>query len=82
MGLRMSETYPIQVEAAPTFKRNLKKLSKKYRSIQADVQPIVEQLQQGQFAGDLIQDIGYDVFKLRIKNSDIQNGKSGGYRFI
>ncbi|WP_343327992.1 type II toxin-antitoxin system RelE/ParE family toxin [Leptolyngbya sp. CCY15150] len=26
--------------------------------------------------------IGYSVFKVRIRNTDIQKGKSGGYRLI
>jgi mRNA-degrading endonuclease RelE of RelBE toxin-antitoxin system len=26
--------------------------------------------------------VGYSVFKVRIKNSNNQKGKSGGYRFI
>ncbi|MGJ3246841.1 MAG: type II toxin-antitoxin system RelE/ParE family toxin [Elainellaceae cyanobacterium] len=78
----MSESSAVQVEASPTFQRNIRKLIKKYRSIQADIQPIIEQLQQGIFLGDRIPDIGYEVFKLRIRNRDAQRGKSGGYRII
>lgn len=77
----MSESL-VRVEAAPTFKRNLKKLAKKYRSLQKDIQPIIEQLLQGNFLGDRIPGIGHEVFKLRIRNSDIRKGKSGGYRLI
>ena len=33
----MSESSAIQVKATPTFARNLRSLSKKYRSVQADV---------------------------------------------
>jgi len=32
--------------------------------------------------GDQIPGIGYTVFKLRVRNSDTQKGKSGGYRLI
>ncbi|WP_333198720.1 hypothetical protein [Microcoleus sp. S28C3] len=32
--------------------------------------------------GDRIPDISYAVFKLRVRNSDTQKGKSGGYRLI
>jgi mRNA-degrading endonuclease RelE of RelBE toxin-antitoxin system len=32
--------------------------------------------------GDKIPDVGYAVFKLRVRNSDTQKGKSGGYRLI
>jgi mRNA-degrading endonuclease RelE of RelBE toxin-antitoxin system len=78
----MSEESLTQVEAAPTFKRNLRTLAKKYRSICNDVQPIIEQLEGGELPGDRISGIGHEVFKLRVKNSDIQKGKSGGYRLI
>ncbi|TRV43348.1 MAG: type II toxin-antitoxin system RelE/ParE family toxin [Microcystis panniformis Mp_MB_F_20051200_S9] len=72
----------IQVLASTTFKRNLRTLAKKYRSIRDDIQPMIEQLEQGELPGDQIPSIGYTVFKLRVRNSDIQKGKSGGYRLI
>jgi len=78
----MSEQPFIQVEASPTFQRNLRSLAKKYRSIRNDIQPVIEQLERGDLPGDQISGIGYEVFKLRVKNSDIQKGKSAGYRLI
>jgi mRNA-degrading endonuclease RelE of RelBE toxin-antitoxin system len=78
----MSEQPLIQVEASPTFNKNLRTLAKKYRSIRNDIQPVIEQLEQGELPGDQIPEIGYAVFKLRIRNSDAQKGKSGGYRLI
>lgn len=78
----MSEQPFIQVEASPTFQRNLRSLAKKYRSIRNDIQPIIEQLERGDLPGDQISGIGYEVFKLRVRNSDIQKGKSAGYRLI
>lgn len=77
----MTESF-VQVEASSTFRRNLRTLAKKYRSIRDDVQSIVEQLEQGELPGDRITAVGYEVFKLRIRNSDIQKGKSGGYRLL
>ena len=78
----MSDIPFIQVEVTPRFQRNLRKLAKKYLNIRNDIQPIIEQLQQGEILGDCIPKIGYEVFKLRVKNSDIEKGKSGGYRLI
>jgi len=46
------------------------------------MQPVIQQLEQGELLGDQISGIGYPVFKLRVKNSDNQKGKSGGYRLI
>lgn len=77
----MTESF-IQVEASLTFRRNIRTLSKKYRSIRNDIQPIIRQLEQGELLGDRIPAIGYEVFKLRIRNSDVQKGKSGGYRLL
>ncbi|MBW4618038.1 MAG: type II toxin-antitoxin system RelE/ParE family toxin [Cyanosarcina radialis HA8281-LM2] len=78
----MSEQPAIEVEASPTFNRNLRTLAKKYRSIRNDVQPLIEQLERGDLPGDRISGVDYPVFKLRVRNSDIQKGKSGGYRLI
>jgi mRNA-degrading endonuclease RelE of RelBE toxin-antitoxin system len=78
----MSEPSFIQVEASPTFNRNLRSLANKYRNIRNDIQPVIEQLERGELLGEQISGIGYEVFKLRVRNSDIQKGKSGGYRLI
>jgi mRNA-degrading endonuclease RelE of RelBE toxin-antitoxin system len=78
----MSEPSFIQVEASPTFNRNLRSLAKKYRNIRNDIQPVIEQLERGELLGEQISGIGYEVFKLRVRNRDIQKGKSGGYRLI
>ena len=78
----MTDQPCIQVEASPTFNRNLRTLTKKYRSIRNDLQPVIEQLEQGELPGDQISGVGYAVFKLRVQNSDTQKGKSGGYRLI
>lgn len=78
----MSEPLFVQVEAAPTFNRNLRSLVKKYRNIQNDIQPIIARLEAGEILGDRIPGINYEVFKLRVRNSDVQKGKSGGYRLL
>lgn len=78
----MPEQPLIQVEASLTFNRNLRTLAKKYRNIRNDIQPIIEQLEQGELLGDRIPGVGYAIFKLRVRNSNIQKGKSGGYRLI
>lgn len=64
------------------FKRRLKALAKRYRQIQTDIQPIIDELQTGNMVGDQISGTNATVFKVRAKNSDIPVGKSGGYRVI
>ena len=38
----------VQVEFTPEFKRNIHQLAKKYRHLQVDVQPVIDQLESGQ----------------------------------
>ena len=64
------------------FKTRLRTLIKRYRSIRTDMKPLLDELQSGNFIGDQIPGTGYTVFKVRLKNSDIQKGKSGSYRVI
>lgn len=77
-----SEPSPIQIALTPRFKKDLRELAKRYRSIRTDLQPLIEQLQAGEILGDRIAGVKYQVFKVRLKNSNIQKGKSGGYRVI
>jgi mRNA-degrading endonuclease RelE of RelBE toxin-antitoxin system len=72
----------IAVEYTPEFKRNLKRLAKKYPHIRSDVEPVIKKLELGELPGDKIPGTGYVLFKTRIKNRDITKGKSGGYRMI
>ncbi|RZN35433.1 MAG: type II toxin-antitoxin system RelE/ParE family toxin [Methanosarcinales archaeon] len=73
---------PVQVEFTPEFKRNLRALARKYRHIRSDVQPVINQLQAGEVMGDQVPRTHYTIFKVRVRNSDIQKGKRSGYRLI
>lgn len=73
---------PELLRYTPEFKRNLRQLARKYRSIKADLQPLLDTLQQGQTPGDQIPNVQYEVFKVRLSNSDSGKGKSGGYRVV
>ena len=74
----------VQIDLTPEYKRNLRELSKKYRQIRLDTQPVIEKIQAGNFIGDRIPGMGEDyiILKVRVKNSNIQKGKSAGYRMI
>ncbi len=72
----------IKVDQSIEFKKNLKQLEKKYRSIEEDIEPLIQQLEAGETPGDRIIGNKYPVFKIRVKNSDSKKGKSGGYRVI
>ncbi|WNZ23427.1 type II toxin-antitoxin system RelE/ParE family toxin [Leptolyngbya sp. NK1-12] len=70
-----------QIFFSDEFKQRLRILAKRYRHIRSDLQPLLNDLQAGNLIGDH-PGIGYTVFKVRLKNSDIQKGKSAGYRVI
>jgi mRNA-degrading endonuclease RelE of RelBE toxin-antitoxin system len=82
MGLMPTDSSPIQIDLTPRFQRDLRDLAKRYRQIRADLQSLIEQLQAGELPGDRMAGVNYAVFKVRLKNSNIQKGKSGGYRVI
>jgi mRNA-degrading endonuclease RelE of RelBE toxin-antitoxin system len=72
----------VQVIAAPIFTRFLKHLAKKYRNIRKDIEPLIDQLEGGETPGDQVKGVKHTVYKVRVKNSDVPKGKSGGYRVI
>jgi mRNA-degrading endonuclease RelE of RelBE toxin-antitoxin system len=78
----MSDSTPRQIRLTPEFKHRLKKLAKKYPQVRTDIEAILERISAGEALGDRITGIGFPVFKVRVKNSDNQKGKSGGYRLI
>jgi mRNA-degrading endonuclease RelE of RelBE toxin-antitoxin system len=75
-------TEPIHIRYTLEFKRNLRALAKKYRSIRSDIQPLIDQLQAGALPGDQVPGVGLTIFKVRLKNSDLQKGKRSGYRCL
>jgi len=66
------------VNVVDEFKRDTKKLFKKYKSIKNDILELIEKLEEDYKIGI---HLGNNLYKIRVKNSDI-GGKSGGYRVI
>ena len=81
-GQTMTNEPSVRVVATPHINRNFKRLRKKYRQIEKDLRPLVDQLSQGETPGDQVQGAKFTVYKVRVPNSDAQRGKSGGYRVI
>lgn len=79
-----SQQSVVRVDLTPEFQQSLRDLAKRYRSIRSDIQVVVQELQIGNFVGDRLTGIGegYVVLKTRVKNRDIQKGKSAGYRLV
>lgn len=72
----------VRVEKTAQYKKELRTLNKKYRAIDKDVQFLIEQLELGETPGERITGNKYPVYKVRVKNSNINKGQSGGYRVI
>ena len=67
-----------EVKVVNSFKKDVKKLFKKYRSIKSDILKLVERLEKDYTIGI---DLGSNLYKVRLRNSDV-GGKRGGYRII
>ena len=78
----MNNFNSIQIKLSPTFQRRIRDLAKRYRSIREDLEPVLGQLQTGILLGDPIAGFNNSLFKVRVRNHDIQKGKRAGYRLI
>lgn len=78
----MTNQKPIQVIVSSDFNAQARKLKKRYRSFQSDLKTLTDELEAGNLLGDQISGTTAIVYKVRLKNSDIKKGKSGGYRVI
>ncbi|HFQ60693.1 MAG TPA: hypothetical protein ENK39_00140 [Epsilonproteobacteria bacterium] len=62
-----------------TFKKSAKKLSKHYKSFKKDLNLFITSLNDNPNQGTKL---AQGLYKVRIKNSDNNKGKSAGYRII
>jgi len=66
-------------EYAPTFEKELKRLSKKYKSLKKDIQKLEEEIKENPLLG---KNLGGGIKKIRLNISSKKQGKSGGARVI
>lgn len=69
----------LQVVEQELYLKAHKKLSKQYRYIQNDIDNFLNSINSKE---DLGTELKSNIFKVRIKNSDKNKGKSAGYRLI
>lgn len=69
----------LTIKPLETFKKEVKKLHKKYKNISNDLKELQKQLEQNPKAGI---DLGANCYKIRLQNSSIPTGKSGGFRVV
>jgi mRNA-degrading endonuclease RelE of RelBE toxin-antitoxin system len=73
---------PTTVSIPDPFQKELKRLSRKYPQVLDAVETLISTLESDQRPGDKIPHVGYDVYKVRLRNPSAGRGKSGGFRVI
>ncbi len=73
---------PTHVDLPPPFKKDLKQLGRKYRAVLSDVEQLIGELEADERPGDKIPNVGFDVYKVRLRNTSAGKGKRGGFRVI
>ena len=68
-----------KVEATQKFRKELKTLAKKFKKIKVDYANLLNMLEENPTTGIAL---GRNCYKVRLPNSSIPTGKSGGFRVI
>ena len=68
-----------KIETIPRFEKDIKKLKKKFPNIKNDLIEFINELSTNLTLGI---NLGENIFKVKIPNSSIPTGKSGGFRII
>ena len=71
-----------RIRNTPQYFKEFRKLARKYPSVIQDVDNLVGVIKNDERPGDLIPNVGYEVYKVRLANPSAQKGKSGGFRLI
>jgi len=69
----------LKIISLDSFKRDVKKLLKKYKKLPSDLKNLQEELLRNPRAGI---ELSNNCFKIRLANSSTPTGKSGGFRII
>ena len=68
-----------KIDTTRRFKKELKELAKKYKKIKIDYSNLLDSLEQNPTLGT---PLGNNCYKVRVANSSVPTGKSGGFRVI
>ena len=69
----------LKIVSLAQFTKDVKKLHKKYRRIAEDLKALEQELLSNPKSGI---ELGHHCYKIRLKNSSIPTGKSGGFRVV
>ena len=68
-----------KIKTIPRFEKDVKRLKKRFPKIKEDLNNLIYDLQENPKIGT---SLGDNIYKIRIPNSSIPTGKSGGFRVI
>jgi mRNA-degrading endonuclease RelE of RelBE toxin-antitoxin system len=68
-----------KINTIPRFEKDVKKLKKNFPKIKNDLIEVINKLSSNPKLGITL---GENIFKIRIPNSSVPTGKSGGFRII
>lgn len=69
----------LSIKTLSSFEKDVKKLFKKYKHLLSDLKLLKEELSQNPKSGI---ELGNGCYKIRLANSSVPTGKSGGFRII
>ena len=69
----------MKIKATSFFKKNIKNLKKRFPNILKDINELIDELEKEPTLGI---SLGNNRYKIRLKNSDLNKGKSASYRVI
>lgn len=69
----------LKIVSLDSFAKDVKKLYKKYKTITKDLRELEDELQDNPQCGIFL---GNNCYKMRLKNSSVPTGKSGGFRVV
>ena len=69
----------LKIISLGNFKKEAKKLHTKYKKLPSDLKALAERLNTNPKKGI---ELGANCYKIRLKNSSIPTGKSGGFRIV
>ena len=73
---------PTRVNTSKAFDRESKRPTRKFPSLEVDVDLLITQLEQDARPGIRLAGSGYTSFNVRLPNRSARRGKSGGFRVI
>jgi mRNA-degrading endonuclease RelE of RelBE toxin-antitoxin system len=69
----------LKIISLESFARDVKRLHKKYKAIGEDLRILKRQLQENPKVGIFL---GRSCYKIRLRNTSVPTGKSGGFRVV